>query len=164
MAYAPTTWNTGDIITAEKLNKLEKGVQNEQVGPQGPKGDAGAQGPEGPKGDTGAAGAAAGFGTPTASASVLEAGASPTVSVQASGADTAKVFTFTFGIPKGAQGDPGPKGDKGDQGAQGPAGPGLTGSAVAVADLAGTEEAAAICTKVNEILAQLRARGVIATG
>ncbi len=58
MAYTPTTWNDGDLITAEKLNKLEQGVQNEQVGPQGPKGDPGAQGPQGPKGDTGAAGAA----------------------------------------------------------------------------------------------------------
>lgn len=53
MAYEPTTWNDSDLITAEKMNKLEQGVKNEQVGPQGPKGDPGAQGP---KGDTGAAG------------------------------------------------------------------------------------------------------------
>ena len=26
MAYTPTTWNNGDIITAEKLNKIENGV------------------------------------------------------------------------------------------------------------------------------------------
>lgn len=67
MAYTPTTWTDGDLITAEKLNKLEAGVQNEQVGPQGPKGDTGDTGPQGPagatgakgdKGDTGAAGAA----------------------------------------------------------------------------------------------------------
>lgn len=38
MAYAPTVWKTGDVITAEKMNKLEQGVQNEQVGPQGPAG------------------------------------------------------------------------------------------------------------------------------
>ena len=59
MAYTPTTWNDGDLITAEKLNKLEAGVQNEQVGPQGPagpKGDTGETGPKGPKGDTGAKG------------------------------------------------------------------------------------------------------------
>ena len=54
MAYTPTTWNDGDVITAEKLNKLEQGVKNEQVGPAGPagpvgpKGDPGAQGPAGP--------------------------------------------------------------------------------------------------------------------
>ena len=58
MAYTPTTWTDGDLITAEKLNKLEAGVQNEQVGPQGPKGDTGAQGLKGDKGDTGAQGPA----------------------------------------------------------------------------------------------------------
>ena len=53
MAYTPTTWNNDDVITAEKLNKLEQGVKNEQVGPAGPagpkgeKGDPGAQGPAG---------------------------------------------------------------------------------------------------------------------
>lgn len=44
MAYSPTTWADNDLITADKLNKLEAGVQNEQVGPQGP------QGPQGPAG------------------------------------------------------------------------------------------------------------------
>lgn len=61
MAYTPTQWNYGDKITAEKMNKLEQGVQNEQVGPQGPagpKGETGAQGPAGPKGETGAQGKA----------------------------------------------------------------------------------------------------------
>lgn len=51
MAYTPTTWNDGDVMTAEKMNKLEQGVKNEQVGPAGPKGekgDPGAQGPAGP--------------------------------------------------------------------------------------------------------------------
>lgn len=44
MAYSPTTWADNDLITADKLNKLEAGVQNEQVGPQGPQGPAGAAG------------------------------------------------------------------------------------------------------------------------
>lgn len=60
MAYTPTQWNNGDKITAEKMNKLEQGVQNEQVGPQGPagpKGETGPQGPDGPKGDPGETGA-----------------------------------------------------------------------------------------------------------
>ncbi|HJF55799.1 hypothetical protein B5F10_18660 [Anaerotruncus colihominis] len=51
MAYTPTTWNNGDLITAEKLNKLEQGVKNEQVGPQGPKGDPGAKGDKGDPGE-----------------------------------------------------------------------------------------------------------------
>lgn len=38
MAYEPTVWKDGDVITAEKMNKLEQGVKNEQVGPQGPAG------------------------------------------------------------------------------------------------------------------------------
>lgn len=44
MAYSPTTWADNDLITADKLNKLEAGVQNEQVGPQGPQGPPGAAG------------------------------------------------------------------------------------------------------------------------
>lgn len=64
MAYTPTTWNNNDVITAEKLNKLEQGVKNEQVGPVGPagakgeKGDPGVAGPAGDKGDPGAQGPA----------------------------------------------------------------------------------------------------------
>ncbi len=64
MAYTPTTWNDGDVMTAEKLNKLEQGVKNEQVGPAGPagakgeKGDQGVAGPKGDKGDPGAQGPA----------------------------------------------------------------------------------------------------------
>ena len=49
MSYEPTTWSDGDLITKEKLNKLENGVRDNVgvQGPQGPKGDAGAQGPAG---------------------------------------------------------------------------------------------------------------------
>lgn len=50
MAYEPTTWNNDDVITAEKLNKLEQGVKNEQIGPAGPKGDKGDPGAQGPAG------------------------------------------------------------------------------------------------------------------
>lgn len=84
MAYEPTTWNTGDVITAEKLNKMEQGIANEQVGPQGP------------------------------------------------------------------------------QGEQGPAGVGLTGSATTIEAIATPESADAptIANKVNEIITQLKARGI----
>ena len=61
MAYSKTIWNTGDVITKEKLNKIEDGIEGIELtpGPQGPageKGDTGAQGPKGEKGDTGAQG------------------------------------------------------------------------------------------------------------
>ena len=64
MAYEPTKRNNDDVITAEKLNKLEQGVKNEQIGPAGPagakgeKGDPGVAGPKGDKGDPGAQGPA----------------------------------------------------------------------------------------------------------
>lgn len=29
MAYTPTTWNNDDVITAEKLNKLEQDQQEQ---------------------------------------------------------------------------------------------------------------------------------------
>lgn len=54
MSYEPTTWSDGDLITKEKLNKLENGVRDNA----GVKGDTGAQGPKGDKGDTGPAGPA----------------------------------------------------------------------------------------------------------
>lgn len=128
MAYEPTTWSTGDTITAEKLNKLEQGVKNEQTGP---------------------AGAAAGFGTPTAT--VDGNTGTPEVTVQASGPNTAKVFAFEFKNLKGPKGDPGEPGT------------GLTGSASAVAAIETPEsaDAATIANKVNEIITQLKARGVI---
>ena len=85
-------------------------------GPQGPKGDKGDTGEAGP---AGADGAAAGFGTPTATAAQLASTAAPTVTVTASGDDTAKVFSFSFGIPKGEKGDTGETGATGPQGAAG---------------------------------------------
>ena len=51
-----------------------------------------------PRGDTGPA---AGFGTPTATAHLVDG--PPTVAVTASGPDTAKIFHFDFGIPAGEE-------------------------------------------------------------
>ena len=48
MAYVKNTWRDGDIITAEKLNHLEDGVEEGGTGSQGP------AGPKGDKGDPGA--------------------------------------------------------------------------------------------------------------
>lgn len=154
MAYTPTTWTDGDLITAEKMNKLEQGVQNEQVGPQGPAGAAGATGP---------AGVSAGFGTPTATVDANTG--TPSVTVSASGPDTAKVFAFAFKNLKGA------KGDKGDTGAQGPAGSSYTLPAATTSALGGVKMAAAVTDVVaaptmeefNGLLASLRAAGILAS-
>ena len=154
MAYTPTTWTDGDLITAEKMNKLEQGVQNEQVGPQGPAGTAGATGP---------AGASAGFGTPTATVDANTG--TPSVTVSASGPDTAKVFAFAFKNLKGA------KGDKGDTGAQGPAGPSYTLPAATTSAFGGVKMAAAVADaaaaptmeEFNGLLASLRAAGILAS-
>ena len=151
MAYTPTTWTDGDLITAEKMNKLEQGVQNEQVGPQGPAGAAGATGP---------AGAAAGFGTPTATVDANTG--TPSVTVSTSGPDTAKVFAFAFKNLKGAKGDPGD---------QGPAGPSYTLPAATTSALGGVKMAAAVADagaaptmeEFNGLLASLRAAGILAS-
>lgn len=65
----------------------------------------GTDGKDGEPGTPGEDGTPAGFGTPTANATTLETGSNATVSITASGEDTAKVFTFEFGIPKGERGD-----------------------------------------------------------
>lgn len=151
MAYTPTTWTDGDLITAEKMNKLEQGVQNEQVGPQGPAGAAGATGP---------AGVSAGFGTPTATVDANTG--TPSVTVSASGPDTAKVFAFAFKNLKGAKGDPGD---------QGPAGPSYTLPAATTSALGGVKMAAAVSDaaaaptmeEFNSLLASLRAAGILAS-
>lgn len=163
MAYDPTTWTTGGTITAEKMNHLEQGVANEQVGPQGPKGETG------PAGADGADGAAAGFGTPTATVDATSG--TPAVTVQASGPDTAKVFAFSFTGLKGEKGDTGAQGPAGEQGPQGPAGATYTLPAATTAALGGVKQAAAVedvaaaptMEEFNGLLASLRTAGILAS-
>lgn len=64
------------------------------------------RGPQGPDGDKGETGDAAGFGTPAAT--VGTGTGTPSVSVTASGPDTAKVFSFAF---DGLKGTPGANGE-----------------------------------------------------
>lgn len=109
MAYTPTVWKNGDVITAELLNHLETGVQNEQVGPEGP---------------AGPIGAAAGFGAPTATVDANVG--TPAVEITATGDDTAKVFAFAFSNLKGEPGAAGAKGEPGATGATGATGASVT--------------------------------------
>ena len=105
------------------------------TGATGPKGDTGETGATGPKGDTGPqgprgeTGAAAGFGTPTATVDANVG--TPSVTISASGANTAKVFNFAFKNLKGQKGDTGPRGPQGEQGPRGETGatPTITASA-----------------------------------
>jgi len=97
-------------------------------GPQGPQGIQGVQGVQGVPGQDGEA---AGFGTPTATVDANVG--TPSVSVTASGPDTAKVFTFTFTNLKGQPGA------DGADGAQGP--PGVTSAVVTVDNTSGTPAA-----------------------
>lgn len=140
-------------FTVKNGSKGSTGPQGEQgpVGPAGPKGETGEAGPagaagaagakgdigpQGPRGATGATGAAAGFGTPTAT--IDNATGVPSVTVTASGEDTAKVFAFAFKNLKGEKGDQGPAGEKGATGPAGQAGAvGATGPAGAAGAAAG---------------------------
>lgn len=74
----------------------------------------------GEQGPQGVPGAAAGFGEATAT--VDDTSGTPSVEVETSGPDTAKVFTFKFYGLKGTKGDTGEKGDTGDTGPVGPQG------------------------------------------
>lgn len=145
VSVAASTLAAGSSATASydaATNKFTFGIPRGATGAQGatgPKGDTGATGPTGPKGDTGSqgpAGAAAGFGTPTAT--VSNTVGTPSVTVTASGSNTAKVFNFAFTNLKGATGATGPqgpkgdKGDKGDTGATGPAGTYTAGANITI--------------------------------
>lgn len=89
-------WQTWDSETESYVDT--------EINAQGPQGQQGADGAPGEKGEPGVS---AGFGEPTASATTLAYGEQATVSVSASGPDTAKVFNFEFGIPQGAPGSGG---------------------------------------------------------
>lgn len=104
MAYVKNDWQTGDIITADKLNHMEQGIADYQVGP---KGEPGTPGADGAKGEPGTA-ATITVGTVTTGA----AGSDATVT----NAGTTSAAILNFAIPQGAKGDAGTAGAKGDPG------------------------------------------------
>lgn len=78
------------------------------------------RGPAGPQGEKGDTGEAAGFGVPVIT--VDDTTGTPSATVEASGPDTAKVFTFAFSGLKGETGPQGEQGPQGETGTQGPQG------------------------------------------
>lgn len=148
MAYSPTLWKRGDIITAEKLNKVETGLQAAasvdiqsaqattlaagapatavieggvlKLGiPRGQTGAQGAAGAQGAKGDTGAQGAKGETGaTPTITATATVDATVDTPKVTVSKGGTTTAPTFTFAFT-GLKGATGAQGVAGAQGAKG---------------------------------------------
>ena len=113
MAYVKNDWQTGDIITADKLNHMEQGIADYQVGP---KGEPGTPGADGAKGEPGTA-ATITVGTVTTGA----AGSDATVT----NTGTTSAAILNFAIPQGAKGDAGTAGAKGAPGAKGDPGLGV---------------------------------------
>lgn len=78
-----------ELITSNVYGQSSGGSGGSSSGPGG-------------SGGSGAPGAAAGFDTPEATATAVD-GTTPTATVTASGPDTAKKFSFVFGIPKATE-------------------------------------------------------------
>lgn len=103
---------TGSGLTHTLNLSIPRGDTGDR-GPQGTTGDQGPRGERGEQGPTGPTGPAAGFGAPTAS--VDDTTGTPSVTVTASGPDTAKVFSFAFHNLKGERGEPGADGGVSDE-------------------------------------------------
>lgn len=131
------TVTTGGTNTAKTFAFAFKNLKGEK-GDQGIQGETG---PQGPQGDNGTPGVAAGFGTPTASVDANVG--TPSVTVTASGANTAKVFNFAFKNLKGQKGDQGDKGETGSAATimVGEVTTGAAGSAASVTNTGSASEA-----------------------
>lgn len=132
MAYSPTLWKRGDIITAEKLNKVETGLQ-----------------------------AAASVDIQSAQATTLAAGAPATAVIEGGvlklGIPRGQTGAQGAAGAQGAKGDTGAQGAKGDQGERGAAGAaGKNGSCFRVSATALTDSQTGIAeTALTPTNAQL---------
>lgn len=115
-----TVTNTGTETNAKLSFTIPKGDKGD-VGPVGPTGPEGKLGPTGLDGKLGPTGQAAGFGAPTATVDANVG--TPSVTISATGPNTAKVFSFSFKNLKGQKGDEGKLGPTGPVGPTGPIGP-----------------------------------------
>ena len=135
---------------------------NGKDGAPGPRGLPGANGKDGAPGANGKDGAAAGFGTPIVNTDNVNAVGTPSVSVSASGPNTAKIFTFTFANLKGepgangkdgapgANGKDGAPGERGLPGANGKDGaPGPQGPTGSVAGVSGSVDDGYVINKLS---------------
>lgn len=123
-----TTYNVLDLVYYDNKAYLAKqdiplntSITSDTYWMMMVEGGVGPTGPQGPEGQIGPTGIAAGFTTPIASITTLSSGEAATVTITASGDNTAKLFSFNFGIPQG------PTGPQGIQGEIGPTGPEITG-------------------------------------
>jgi hypothetical protein len=116
MSFNPNLPLDDSLLIAGEMRSQFTGlktlIDNVPAGPPGPQGPQGEQGPEGPQGEPGPQGDPGPQGPPFANAVVdgtdtLPPGEPATVSVSFDGSDV----HFSFGIPRGADGEQGPPGE-----------------------------------------------------
>lgn len=102
MAYVPTNWKIGDLITQDRMNHLENGVKeaSETLAIPGPAGPAGSDGKDGENGKS-----------------------AYQIAVDNGFSGTETEWLASLKGEKGDKGEPGDKGEQGERGPQGEIGP-----------------------------------------
>ena len=149
------TIQVGQVTVGDSVSVTNSGTESAAVfdftipqgapGKDGTPGKDGAPGADGAPGKEGPPGEAAGFGTPVVT--VDGTSGTPSATVEASGPDTAKVFTFHFSGLKGADGAPGQAGAPGEQGE--PGAQGAPGAAAGFGTVSATVDATAGTPQVD---------------